>query len=118
MPTGIANSVVMMPETFSKLESKLEVLCEVVHRIEEKVDKQNGSVARLHEWQIAHIEQSKERCKQIEGLIADQAAMTERLAPVLAALKYPRWLVLGFFLLLITAGYDVMSPVLSVLGLK
>ena len=108
----------MTPDHLTRLESKLEVLCEVVHRIEEKVDKQNGSVARLKEWQIAHVEQSKERCKQIEGLIADQAAMTERLAPVLAALKYPRWFVLGFFLLLITVGYDVVSPALSALGLK
>lgn len=101
-----------------RLAAKLEVLCEVVKRIDENVEKQNGSVAKLKEWQIQHIEQAIARDREIEATAATVRALGEELRPVRVVLKYPLVFTMGVLTLYALAISDIRHPLFAAFGLN
>ena len=93
--------------------SELKVLCEIVRRIEEKVDKQNGSVARLVEWRIQHEEHVAAQKKEIDGIQTKLGILD----PVIATMRYPRVVVLAVLAILFLSVKDAIVPIFSILGI-
>jgi ribosomal protein S20 len=85
------------------IESKLEVLYEIVKRIEsdvqevkEKVTVQNGNVARIESWRVVHDEQAERRTAHISKNENDISLLKKNLRVLLFFSEYPK---MGIFLI-------------------
>jgi hypothetical protein len=95
------------------LHSKVDVMCEILKRVEEKVTIQNGNVARLTEWRIQHTEQTAEATRKIDR-VEDKIKTLE---PVISALKHPRIVLLAVVAFVLLTVKSSLTSAVSLLGI-
>jgi UDP-N-acetylglucosamine enolpyruvyl transferase len=95
------------------LHSKVDVMCEILKRVDEKVTIQNGNVARLKEWQIQHMEQE---CNQVRAVEELRTKLTI-LEPVISTMKYPRVVMLAIVAVILLSVKGSLASAFSLFGI-
>lgn len=108
--------------TDDDVHTKLEVLCEIMKRIEidvqdvkQKVTTQNGNVARIKEWMAVHEEQAQARSRHISNNEACISGLKLDLQPVLALVRYPLVFGIGITVLFISSLAGIYTTIQGIL---